>query len=222
MGRHGGLNILPQKKWNVYNWDNRLKVEEDEKLVNTEIEKMKKDWKLKRLKEKIDKNHGNLSIELINEIKKMKTPFNNLDDNEKTKIYMEIMNTKSNLKKVKRDLNFKNNYKIPEKFEKINFEDIKTTEEIDLEFRDKGDNLTFQESLNNIKLKPWYSLPKKFEFEKNTVKLSEKKDEKYLNKKRKNKINTNDINKKLKEERVLRESIEHQRILDLLNSAKNK
>ena len=31
MGRHGGLNILPQKKWNVYNWDNRLKVEEDEK-----------------------------------------------------------------------------------------------------------------------------------------------------------------------------------------------
>ena len=23
MGGHGGLNILPQKKWNVYNWDNR-------------------------------------------------------------------------------------------------------------------------------------------------------------------------------------------------------
>ena len=221
MGRHGGLNILPQKKWNVYNWDNRLKVEEDEKLVNTEIEKMKKDWKLKRLKEKIDKNHGNLSVELINEIKKLKTPFDNLDDNDKNKIYMEIMNTKTNLKKAKRDLNFKNNNKIPEKFEKINFEDIKTTEEIDLEFRDKGDNLTFQESLNNIKLKPWYSLPKKFEFEKNTVKLSDKKDGKYLNKKRKNKINTNHINKKLKDERILRESIEHQRILELLNSNKN-
>ena len=29
MGGHGGLNILPQKKWNVYNWDNKLKVEED-------------------------------------------------------------------------------------------------------------------------------------------------------------------------------------------------
>ena len=221
MGRHGGLNILPQKKWNVYNWDNRLKVEEDEKLVNTEIEKMKKDWKLKRLKEKIDKNHGNLSVELINEIKKLKTPFDNLDDNDKNKIYMEIMNTKTNLKKAKRDLNFKNNNKIPEKFEKINFEDIKTTEEIDLEFRDKGDNLTFQESLNDIKLKPWYSLPKKVEFEKNTVKLSDKKDGKYLNKKRKNKINTNAINKKLKDERILRESIEHQRILELLNSNKN-
>jgi len=23
MGGHGGLNILPQKKWNVYNYDNR-------------------------------------------------------------------------------------------------------------------------------------------------------------------------------------------------------
>ena len=30
MGGHGGLNILPQKKWNVYNYDNRLKVEQDE------------------------------------------------------------------------------------------------------------------------------------------------------------------------------------------------
>ena len=24
------MNILPQKKWNVYNWDNKLKVEQDE------------------------------------------------------------------------------------------------------------------------------------------------------------------------------------------------
>jgi len=23
MGGHGGLNILPQKKWNVYNYDNK-------------------------------------------------------------------------------------------------------------------------------------------------------------------------------------------------------
>ena len=29
MGGHGGLNILPQKKWNVYNYDNREKVEQD-------------------------------------------------------------------------------------------------------------------------------------------------------------------------------------------------
>lgn len=31
MGGHGGLNILPQKKWNVYNWDNRIKVETDKR-----------------------------------------------------------------------------------------------------------------------------------------------------------------------------------------------
>ncbi|EZG44395.1 hypothetical protein GNI_147830 [Gregarina niphandrodes] len=27
MGGHGALNILPDKKWNVYNLDNRLKVD---------------------------------------------------------------------------------------------------------------------------------------------------------------------------------------------------
>lgn len=31
MGGHGGLNILPQKKWNVYNYDNRAIVERDKK-----------------------------------------------------------------------------------------------------------------------------------------------------------------------------------------------
>ena len=29
MGGHGGLNILPQKRWNVYNRDNKAKVEKD-------------------------------------------------------------------------------------------------------------------------------------------------------------------------------------------------
>ena len=32
MGGHGGLNILPQKKWNVYNWDNRDIVERDKRI----------------------------------------------------------------------------------------------------------------------------------------------------------------------------------------------
>ncbi|KAL2641873.1 hypothetical protein R1flu_009460 [Riccia fluitans] len=30
MGGHGGLNILPQKRWNVYNFENREKVKRDE------------------------------------------------------------------------------------------------------------------------------------------------------------------------------------------------
>lgn len=33
MGGHGGLNILPQKKWNVYNHDNRAIVDRDKKLA---------------------------------------------------------------------------------------------------------------------------------------------------------------------------------------------
>lgn len=33
MGGHGGLNILPQKKWNVYNRDNREKVEKDKRIA---------------------------------------------------------------------------------------------------------------------------------------------------------------------------------------------
>jgi hypothetical protein len=48
MGGHGGLNILHQKKWNVYNLDNRMKVEKDkreaaEKERNKEIERRNKE-----------------------------------------------------------------------------------------------------------------------------------------------------------------------------------
>ncbi|KAK1584296.1 hypothetical protein Q3G72_031664 [Acer saccharum] len=33
MGGHGGLNILPQKRWNVYNYENREKVRQDEEAA---------------------------------------------------------------------------------------------------------------------------------------------------------------------------------------------
>jgi hypothetical protein len=46
MGGHGGLNILPQKRWNVYNFDNRQKVEKDVKKAQEE-----EDAKAKRERE---------------------------------------------------------------------------------------------------------------------------------------------------------------------------
>ncbi|XP_078445894.1 leukocyte receptor cluster-like protein [Wolffia australiana] len=36
MGGHGGLNILPQKRWNVYNFENREKVRKDEEAAARE------------------------------------------------------------------------------------------------------------------------------------------------------------------------------------------
>ena len=33
MGGHGGLNILPQKTWNVYRQDNQAKVKRDEEFL---------------------------------------------------------------------------------------------------------------------------------------------------------------------------------------------
>ena len=33
MGGHGGLNILPQKTWNVYRGDNQAKVKRDEEFL---------------------------------------------------------------------------------------------------------------------------------------------------------------------------------------------
>ena len=42
MGGHGGLNILPQKKWNVYNRDNKAKVEKDRRIQDEKKEKITK------------------------------------------------------------------------------------------------------------------------------------------------------------------------------------
>ncbi|XP_050226419.1 uncharacterized protein LOC126676291 [Mercurialis annua] len=47
MGGHGGLNILPQKRWNVYNFDNREKVKKDEEEAAKE-EQLKREQARKR------------------------------------------------------------------------------------------------------------------------------------------------------------------------------
>ncbi|GKU95542.1 hypothetical protein SLEP1_g8889 [Rubroshorea leprosula] len=47
MGGHGGLNILPQKRWNVYNYENREKVRRDEEAAARE-EQLKREQARKR------------------------------------------------------------------------------------------------------------------------------------------------------------------------------
>ncbi|KAL6962432.1 hypothetical protein U1Q18_037390 [Sarracenia purpurea var. burkii] len=47
MGGHGGLNILPQKRWNVYNYDNRERVRQDEEAAARE-EQLKREQSQKR------------------------------------------------------------------------------------------------------------------------------------------------------------------------------
>ncbi|XP_057730705.1 uncharacterized protein C5E4.10c-like [Arachis stenosperma] len=47
MGGHGGLNILPQKRWNVYNYKNREKIRRDEEQA-TRNEQIKCDEVRKR------------------------------------------------------------------------------------------------------------------------------------------------------------------------------
>lgn len=58
MGGHGGLNILPQKKWNVYNWDNRDKVKEDENLVREAIRRKKEEQTASALDSRVAKLKG--------------------------------------------------------------------------------------------------------------------------------------------------------------------
>ena len=98
MGGHGGLNILPQKYWNVYNWDNRVKVERDEKLVRQRIEKEEE----KRKTRKLDA--------LVNEIKtgrKAVVDFNKANYNEQ-EIYKEEREKLKREKRAKADITLSN------------------------------------------------------------------------------------------------------------------
>ncbi len=53
MGGHGGLNILPQKRWNVYNYENRATVNRDQQMVREEREHRERLQRAKRLQDQI-------------------------------------------------------------------------------------------------------------------------------------------------------------------------
>ena len=96
MGGHGGLNILPQKKWNVYNWDNRIKVSKDEAKVRKELNKKSKFLKEKKFNDKISKIKKNEENDDVREV-------HSEDENRKyvNKIFKDIVELEKREKKVK-------------------------------------------------------------------------------------------------------------------------
>jgi len=54
MGGHGGLNILPQKRWHLYRWDNRLKVERDQREAQEKRDAETRESNRAALSDKLD------------------------------------------------------------------------------------------------------------------------------------------------------------------------
>lgn len=220
MGKGGGLNLLPHKKWNVYNRDNRLKVDNDEKIIHKELQRRKLNHREKMFQNKIKKlqldNKTNLLSSKDDSINSENSFGNKLedDDNIKTQIYMELMKKESLLKQSTRFLNNKNNKLIPSSDKLINYEQIKTNNEIDHLIRNRRNNHlyvkeqiikppTFKQTLN-INLKPWYTLPRPPSY--------------ICNNNHKEKLNQKKNFKELRNERINRETLEHNRIKELLLS----
>lgn len=97
MGGHGGLNILPQKKWNVYNWDNRIKVEKNEKLVKNEIEKQELNIKKRMFENRINRIKNGEDFDVNAEYK---------PEYNKNKIFNEAMHRESMKKRLDVDIMF--------------------------------------------------------------------------------------------------------------------
>jgi hypothetical protein len=158
MGGHGGLNILPQKKWNVYNWDNRIKVKQNQNLVQEEKDKRLKAKNSKIFQDKINsiKNGSKYNHEYL-DINK-----NNDEDND-NKIYLDIMKKKNLEKITENDLHFENRLdpKQIELLEEIPLKssNIRSLNKIKNEYNDnineKYSEITFKDSIKN-NLKPWY------------------------------------------------------------------
>lgn len=208
MGRRGGLNILPQKKWNVYNWDNRIKVQRDEKLVEKEVNSIinqKRKISFNRTIDAIRKGEQLISKDNCSVV---------LTDKDKTKIYMDIMKRESLNKQTERKMNNDLMNKINPLNEPIDFGKAFSREEIDLFLKKQkqelfGDDLhisTFHDSIKH-NLKPWYILPKEPNYKENQM----------LNKKREPE---NVLIDNMREERKRREQKEHNRILELLKNKK--
>jgi hypothetical protein len=153
MGGHGGLNILPQKKWNVYNWDNRIKVMENEKVVEGEIKKLERKNKdkglrdiVKQIKNPNEKNYLNFHKNNIE-----------IDDKEKNKIFKEVMSRQSMEKKLNVDLFFEkmNTPMKPDQQLKLFDEDFDVKKLANPNQEEGIVNVTLKDSVKNH-LNPWW------------------------------------------------------------------
>jgi len=147
MGGHGGLNILPQKKWNVYNWDNRIKVIQNEKIISDELENRKNLKNEKIFKEKI------LSIkkgEVFNEeIYKEK---DEIILKEKNRIFSDIMKRKNLEKQFDNNEYFENRFvPLKENDQLISFEGTKLKSEYEKNINSK--NCDSDEEKNGMRFK---------------------------------------------------------------------
>jgi len=115
MGCHGGLNILPQKRWNVYNRDAREKVEKD-KLKQAELDKQKEQrtlhdasafridiLKLKKKTKPPEESGSNLNKEL--------KEINESQQSERFKLFEEEENLLEAKAKIEKNIEFENEKK---------------------------------------------------------------------------------------------------------------
>lgn len=170
MGGKGGLNILPQKKWNVYNWDNRIKVMENEKIVEKEIQKLEKNRKEKNLSDKVKilKSYGDKEIAME------KYNFNSSQEKiDKNKIFKEVMERRSMGKKLNVEMSFDKMTKPMKSDDQLKFFDNKEAEkkyfkiddnEVDQNIKSEIQNITFKDSIKN-NLNPWYCKKRKEDYE---------------------------------------------------------
>jgi hypothetical protein len=160
MGGHGGLNILPQKKWNVYNWDNRIKVEQNEKKVQDEIDKRETEKKHRKIRDKIKTIK---SGEVDDDVR-----FSGYEEHNKTKIYKEIIQREKILERLDNDMALEK-LRIPmkadERLKLFDNEELEKKLERGLIAEDMGEvkQFTLKDSLSK-NLKPWYIKKKKEDY----------------------------------------------------------
>ncbi|KAJ3682183.1 hypothetical protein LUZ60_014756 [Juncus effusus] len=238
MGGHGGLNILPQKRWNVYNRDNREKVKRDEEAAAKE-EQLRREQtrraetearleslrRTKGLQSAIETLNASTSLAARSAPKDDELELELEKEKEKDSGHMNLFGGldgfaflgSSERKKEKKEIKHEEMDKTLKREHKRFKKDEKETKVITAE--DEKHRLGYGLAGKGVN-KPWY-LTKRDSFEDSIGSKSSgitKGSEKNGSNDKKRKISIEE----LREERVRRESKEKERERKLLRSARNK